>query len=226
MVISSNTSWYHITNRSQKHDQPMSIQTFKREQQQEVTAKQGHSLNFECKLRFIIRLFFWVTQPMPWLHWIKIKHSCRSPASLDVSCCPCSAVRRSTQLKGGTQRGRVAPCQGSQPQPWVSVSRDWATHTPSWFPLPLPTLQSPPRGKQRVTERSEAGRAWPQAKLDHSALSNGEKNTSLTSTVWGWAKRTWGKTQNRPNNATRAKDDIKDYIYLEDIRKLVIGRQH
>lgn len=32
-----------------------------------------HSLNSECKHRFIIRLFFWVTQPMPWLHWIKIK---------------------------------------------------------------------------------------------------------------------------------------------------------
>lgn len=31
------------------------------------------SLNFECKHRFIIRLFFWVIQPMPWLHWIKIK---------------------------------------------------------------------------------------------------------------------------------------------------------
>lgn len=31
------------------------------------------SLNFECKHGFIIRLFFWVIQPMPWLHWIKIK---------------------------------------------------------------------------------------------------------------------------------------------------------
>lgn len=146
----------------------------------------------------------------------------RSPASPDASCCPCSTARRRTQLKGGTQRSRVAPCQGSQPQPWVSGSRDWSHRHPSWLPLPLPILQSPSRGKQRVVERSEAGRAWPTLTTLLSVMGRKIPPYSNSSS---WAKITWGKIRNRANNVTRAKDAIKVYIYLEDISKLVIGRQ-
>lgn len=85
------------------------------------------SLNCEYKHGFIIRLFFWVTQPMPWLQLDKNKSIVlyRSPASPAVSCCP--TERSSPQLKGGTQRSRVAPCQESQAQPWASGSTHWVT---------------------------------------------------------------------------------------------------
>lgn len=49
----------------------------------------------------------------------------------------------------------------------------------------------------------------------------GEKYFLYCNSV-GLGQKNLRKTQNRPNSATRAKDDIKDY--LEDISKLVIGR--
>lgn len=60
-----------------------------------------------------------------------------------------------------------------------------------------------------------------------------------TSQAWPLCCQQWGekyfpycnsvglgqKNIGEANNATKAKDDIKDYIYLEDISKLVLGRQ-
>lgn len=67
--------WYHVANSSQMHDQPMSIQTTSKERAAARRDCQAGTLSpdFECKRRFIIRLFFWVILPVPWLHWIKIK---------------------------------------------------------------------------------------------------------------------------------------------------------
>lgn len=182
------------------------------------------SLNFECKHRFIIRLFFWVIQPMPWLHWIKIK----AQYFTDHLPLLTRAAARAPQ-RGGAPSWREAHreavwllARGPSHSPgWVGAETGSHRH-PSWLPLPLPILQSPSRGKQRVVERSEAGRAWPTLTTLLSVMGRKIPPYSNSSS---WAKITWGKIRNRANNVTRAKDAIKVYIYLEDISKLVIGRQ-
>lgn len=183
------------------------------------------SLNFECKHGFIIRLFFWVIQAMPWLHWIKIK-----------------AQYFTDHLPLLTRAAAHAPQRGGA-STWREAHREavWLlargpSHSPGWVEHRLGHTQTPKPASTATAHTAEPfqgkaesdGEVWgrkPQAYFDHSALSNGEKNTPLTATVWGWAKITRGKIQNRANNVTRAKDAIKVYIYLEDISKLVIGRQ-
>lgn len=180
------------------------------------------SLNFECKHGFIIRLFFWVTQPMPWLHWIKIK------AQFFTDHLPLLTRAAARAPRWGAPSWREAHtgatrllARGPNHSPgWVGAETG-SHRCPAGSHCHFPHRRALPE-ENRVMERSKAGTARSQAKFDHSALSNGEKNTSLTATVWGWAKRTWGKTQNRPNYATQAKYYIKDY--LEDVSKLVIGR--
>lgn len=106
----------------------MSIQTASKERAAARRDCQAGTLSpdFESKHGFIIRLFFWVILPAPWLHWIKIKAQSFMRLSwrkvLPVLC-----SEKSTQMKGCVRRSRAAAREGTDTGQTDTQLRPFAT---------------------------------------------------------------------------------------------------
>lgn len=110
--------WYCIANCSQTHDQPISIQTTSKEGAAARRDCQAGTLSpdFEWKHRFIIRLFFWVLPPIPWLRWRKIKarhFASPSPLLMWAAAHASQQWRALSSLQGGTWGTYAAQWTGS-----------------------------------------------------------------------------------------------------------------